>query len=142
VQLTRDAVGTIAFTIGTGLGQIWNFVTPVNKPPWKPWPPLEPFMKAFVAPFMGGYYRPILIGLTGLIIFLVWQGKRSGYVLSLVLTAIAAAFGVSITISNAINQEWLACLAAGIAVAFPAVMASFFSFQGYRSHGRRRVLIK
>jgi hypothetical protein len=140
VQLTRNAAGTVAFTIAMTLGQIWNVATPVNKPPlWKPWPPIEPFMVAYAVPFMNGYYRPILIALTGPVVLLVWQGRRSGYLVAFVLALIGAGFGVSITIFNALNQEWLAVLSAVTAVAFPAVMALGFSFQGYRSHGLETV---
>jgi hypothetical protein len=133
VQLTRNAIGTIGFTIAMALGQIWTVATPVNKPPfWKPWPPIEPFMVAYAAPFMVGYYRPILIGLTGPVILLVWHGRQSGYLVAFVLAVIATGFGVSIIIFNVINQEWLAVLNAVTAVAFPAVMALGFSFLGYR----------
>jgi predicted outer membrane lipoprotein len=51
------------------------------------------------------------------------------------LAAIATGFGVMVTFFNAISQEWLGLFTAVIAVAFPAIMALWYSFQGYRSYG-------
>ena len=135
MQLTRNAKGTIGFIIAMVLGQIWSAVSRVYKPPWEPWPPIVPFMKEFVSPFMNYYYRPVLIVLAGLVILWVWEGKREGYLVALILAAIATGFGVTVTIMNAITQEWLGLFTAVFAVAFPAVMALWYSFQGYRSHG-------
>lgn len=135
MQLTRNSKGTIGFIIAVVAGQIWVAVTPVYEPPWKPWPPIVPFMVELVVPFMVNYFRPILIGLAGLVILWVWEGRRAGYLVALVLSAIAALFGVSVTIFNAINREWLGLLTAVSALAFPAVMALWYSSQGYRDHG-------
>jgi hypothetical protein len=83
---------------------------------------------------MVNYYRPFLIGLAGLAILWVWEDEPAGYLVALVLAAIAAVFGVSVTITNTMAQEWIGLLTAVVAVAFPAVMALWFSFQGYRAH--------
>ncbi len=135
MQLTRNAKGTIGFIIAVALGQIWMGVSSVYKPPWEPWPPIVPIMSEFAVPFMVQYFRPILMGLTGLVILWVWEGKREGYLVALVLAVIATAFGVMVTLANAISQEWLGLFTAVTAVAFPAIMALWYSFQGYRSHG-------
>jgi hypothetical protein len=86
---------------------------------------------------MVNYYRPFLIGLAGLVILWVWEGKPAGYLVALVLAAIASVFGVSVTIFNTMSQEWIGLLTAVVAVAFPAVMALWYSFQGYRAHGAK-----
>ncbi len=135
MQLTRNAKGTIGFIIAVVFGQIWSAVTPVYNPPWEPWPPIVPFMSEFAVPFMVNYFRPVLMGLAGLAIFWVWEGKREGYLVALLLAAIATGFGVMVTFFNAISQEWLGLFTAVIAVAFPAIMALWYSFQGYRSYG-------
>ncbi len=135
MQLTRNAKGTIGFIIAMVLGQIWGAVSPVYKPPWEPWPPIVPLMSEFAAPFMANYFWPVLMGLAGLAIFWVWEGKREGYLVALILAAIATGFGVMVTFFNAITQEWLGLLTAVSAVAFPAIMALWYSVQGYRTHG-------
>ncbi len=135
MQLTRNAKGTIGFIIAMVLGQIRSAVSKVYKPPWEPSPPIVPFMKEFVSPFMNYYYRPVLIVLAGLVILWVWEGRRAGYLVALVLAAIATGFGVFVTIFNALSQEWLGLFTAVTAIAFPAIMALWYSFQGYRSSG-------
>jgi hypothetical protein len=92
-------------------------------------------MYEFAGPFMVQFFRPVLMGLTGLVILWVWEGKREGYLVALVLSVIAAPFGVMVTLANAISQEWTGLFTAVTAVAFPAIMALWYSFQGYRSHG-------
>ena len=94
-----------------------------------------PFMVEYALPFLVNYYRPFLIGLTGLVVLWVWEDRRAGYVLAFVLAAIATVFGVSVTIFNTANQEWMGMLTAVTAVTFPAVMALGYSFLGYRAHG-------
>jgi hypothetical protein len=135
MQLTRNAKGTIGFIIAVVFGQIWSAITPVYNPPWEPWPPIVPFMSELAVPFMVNYFRPVLMGLAGLAIFWVWEGKREGYLVALLLSAIATGFGVMVTFFNAITQEWLGLFTAVIAVAFPAIMALWYSFQGYRNYG-------
>ena len=134
MQLSRNAKGTIGFIIAVVCGQIWSAVSPVYKPPWEPWPPIVPFMVDYAVPFMVNYYRPFLIGLAGLAILWVWEGQPAGYLLALVLAAIATLFGVSVTVFNTMTQEWVGLLTAVVAVAFPAIMALWYSFQGYRAH--------
>lgn len=95
-------------------------------------------MKEFASPFMNYYYRPVLIVLAGLVILWVWEGRREGYLVAFVLAAIATVFGVIITIMNAITQEWHGLITAVFAVAFPAVMVLWYSFQGYRNHGAEK----
>ena len=135
MQLTSNAKGTIAFIIAVVCGQIWSAVSPVYKPPWEPWPPIVPFMNDYAAPFMANYYRPLLIGLAGLAVLWVWEGKLAGYLVALVLAAIASIFGVSVTVFNALSREWIGLLTAVVAVAFPALMALSYSVRGYRTHG-------
>lgn len=134
MQLTRDAKGTIGFLIAVTIGQIWSTVSPVYQPPWEPWPPIVPFMVEYAVPFMVNYYRPFLIGLAGLVVLWVWEGKRAGYLIAAVLAAIAAVFGVSVTIFNTIMQEWLGLLAAVSVVTVPAIMALWYSLRGYQTH--------
>jgi hypothetical protein len=81
------------------------------------------------------FFRPVLIALTGLVILWVWEGKRVGYLVALVLAAIATGFGVVVFLLNALNQEWLGTLTAVCAAAVPAVLALWYSYQGYRSQG-------
>ena len=133
MQFTRNAKGTVALIIAVVCGQIWSAVSPVYEPPWEPWPPIVPFMVDYAVPFMVNYYRPLLIGLAGLAILWVWEGRRAGYLLALALAAIATVFGVSVTIFNTMTQEWIGLLTAVVAVAFPAVMALWYSFQGCRA---------
>ena len=138
MQVNRNAIGTIGFIIAMVLGQIGSTASRVYKPPWEPWLPIVPFMKAFASPFMTYYYRPVLIALVGLVILWVWGGRREGYLVAFVLAAIATAFGVIVTIMNAVTQEWLGLITAVFALTFPAVMALWYSFQGYRTHGAEK----
>jgi hypothetical protein len=133
MQLRRNAKGTIGFMLAMVIGQIWSAVSPVYKPPWEPWPPIVPFMVAYVLPFLNDFYRPIMLGLTGLVVLWVWEDSRAGYVIAFVLAAIAIVFGVSVTIFNTVNQEWSGLFTAVTVVVFPAVMALWYSFQGYRA---------
>jgi hypothetical protein len=130
----QEREGTIGFTVAVVFGQIWLLVSPVYKPPWEPWPPIVPFMTAFAVPFMVNYYRPALIGLTGLVILWVWEGRRAGYLVALALAVIATGFAAFVTIFNAINQEWQGLLTAVAVATFPAIMALWYSLQGYRTH--------
>jgi hypothetical protein len=134
MELSRNGKGTIGFTIGVVAGQIWLLVSPVYKPPWEPWPPIVPFMTAVAVPFMVNCYRPLLIGLTGLVILWVWEGKRAGYAVAGVLALVATGFSGFITMFNAINQEWQGLLTAVLVATYPSIMALWYSFQGYRSH--------
>ena len=132
MELTINAKGTIGFMLAVAVGQIWSTVSPVYKPPWEPWPPIVPFMVDYAVPFMVNYYRPILIGLLGVVVLWVWDGRRAGYLIALVLAAIATVFGVSVTVFNTMTQEWLGLFTAVSAVAFPAIMALWYSARGYR----------
>jgi hypothetical protein len=134
MELTRNAKGTIGFIIAVVCGQIWSAVSPVYRPPWEPWPPIVPFMEQYAVPFMVNYYRPVLIGLAGLAILWVWEGKRAGYLIAVVLAAIATVFGASVTVFNTMTQEWIGLLTAVVAVGFPAIMMLWYPFQGYRTH--------
>ena len=133
MELARNAKGTIGFMIAVILGQVWLPVSPVYKPPWEPWPPIVPFMVEFVVPFMGKYFRPLLIGLTGLVILWVWEGKRAGYAVALVLALIATGFALFITVFNVLNQEWHGVFTAVLVSTFPSITALWYSFQGYRA---------
>lgn len=134
MELTKYAKGTITFTLVIAIAQIWSVVSPVYKPPWEPWPPIIPFMVNYALPFLVDFYRPVLIGFAGLAVLWVWEGRRAGFVLALLLAAVASVFGVSVTIFNALNQEWSGFFTAAIAVTFPSLMALWYSVQGYRSH--------
>ena len=92
-------------------------------------------MKDFVVPFLIHFYRPVLIGLTGLVIFWVWDGRRAGYLLAFLLAAVASGFGVLVAFLNAMQQEWSGLFTAAVSIAFPALMALWYSAQGYRHHG-------
>lgn len=131
MELPRNAKGAIAFLLVIAVAHIWTMVSSVYKPPWQPWLPLVPLMKHFVVPFMHEIYRPLLIGFSGLAIYWMWDGRRAGFVLSILLTVISAAFGVLITFFNAMAGEWSGCFTAAVAVAFPSVMALWYSYQGY-----------
>lgn len=133
MELSRNAKGTIGFTIAVVIGQIWLLVTPVYKPPWEPWPPIVPFMTAVAVPFMSNYYRPLLIGLTGLVILWVWEGRRAGYAVAVVLALVATGFSGFITMFNAVNQEWQGLLTALLVATYPSIMALWYSLQGYRT---------
>ena len=86
-------------------------------------------------PFLTHFYRPILIGISGLVIYWVWEGRRAGYLLAVLFAAVASVFGVAITIFNAITMEWSGTFTAAVSVAFPALMALWFSAKGYRYVG-------
>jgi uncharacterized membrane protein len=88
-------------------------------------------MKDFVVPFMHHVYRPILIGLTGLAIYWMWQERREGYLVAMVLTIIASGFGVLVTIFNLFGKQWSGAFTCLIAFAFPALMALWFSYRGF-----------
>ncbi len=135
MQLSRNAKGAIAFLIVLALANIWTAISPVYKSPWEPWQPIVPLMKDYVVPFLIHFFRPVLIGLTGLAVFWIWDGRRKGYVVAMLLAGVAGIFGVSITIFNALQQEWSGLFTAAIAVAYPGVMAFWYSVQGYRNHG-------
>jgi len=132
MALNKFAKGTIAFIAIIAVSHIWTAISLVYKPPWAPWPPIVPLMKEFVVPFLHHFYRPVLIGLTGLVIYWVWEDRRAGYLLAFVLAAIASVFGVAITLFNALSQQWSGTFTAALSVAFPALMALWFSMQGYR----------
>jgi hypothetical protein len=132
MQVSKNAKGAIAFLIVISIAHIWSAVTPVYDSPWEPWPPIIPLMTGYVLPFLIDFYRPVLIGLTGLAVFWIWDGRRNGYVLAMLLAAVASIFGVSVTIFNALQHEWSGLFTAAIAVAYPAVMAFWYSVQGLR----------
>jgi hypothetical protein len=134
MELPKYAKGAIAFILFIAASHIWSAVTPVYKPPWTPWPPLVPIMKDFVVPFLVNFYRPVLIGASGLAIYWIWEGRRAGYILALILTVVAAGFGVLVVIFNAMAQQWSGLFTAAVSIAFPAVMALWYSYQGYRNH--------
>lgn len=134
MELTRNAKGTIGFIIALVVGQVWLLVSPVYRPPWEPWPPIVPFMVEFAVPFMVKYYRPALIGLSGLVIMWVWEGKRAGYALAFVLALVGAGFSLFVTMFNVFNQEWHGVLTAVTVSTFPSIMLLWYSVQGYRSH--------
>ena len=133
MDTSRCAKAAIAFLLIIAVAHIWTMVSSVYKPPWQPWPPLVPLMKHFVVPFMHEIYRPLLIGFSGLAIYWMWDGRRAGFVLSLLLTVISAVFGVLIVFFNAMAGEWSGCFTAAVAVACPSVMAFWYSYQGLRS---------
>lgn len=135
MQLSRNAKGAIAFLIVISVAHVWSAVTPVYKSPWEPWPPIVPLMKDYVVPFLVHVYRPVLIGLTGLAVFWIWDGRREGFVVAMLLAAVGSVFGIGITIFNALQQEWSGLFTAALALTYPAVMALWYSTQGYRSHG-------
>lgn len=135
---SRNAKGTIAFMMAVAVGQMWIIISPVYQPPWEPWPPVASFMANYAFPFLVNYCA-ILIGLTGLVVFWVWEGERAGYLVALVLAALETGFGVFATTFNALNQEWMGALAALTAVALPALMALRYSLRGFRAHGSEGV---
>lgn len=135
MELSKYAKGTIAFMMIIAVSHYWTILSPVYKPPWQPWPPIVPLMKDFVVPFLTHFYRPILIGMTGLIVYWVWEDRRVGYLVALFFSAIASIFGVAITIFNAITLDVSGTFTAAVSVAFPAVMALWFAGQGYRNIG-------
>lgn len=135
MQLSRNAKGAIAFLIVISVAHVWSAITPVYEPPWEPWPPIVPFMKDYALPFLINFYRPVLIGLTGLAVFWIWDDRREGFLVAALLAAVGSIFGVSVTIFNALQQEWSGLFTAFIALAYPAVMAFWYSAQGFRNHG-------
>ncbi len=132
MEASRYAKAAIAFLLIIAVAHIWTMVSSVYKAPWQPWLPLVPLMKHIVVPFMHEIYRPILIGFTGLAIYWMWDGRRVGFVLSMLLTLISAAFGVLITFFNGMAGEWSGCFTAAVAVAYPSIMALWYSYQGFR----------
>lgn len=133
--IDKYAKGTIAFVPIIAVSHIWSAISRVYKEPWTPWPPIVPFMSAYVVPFLDHLYRPILIGLTGLVVLWVWEGRRAGYLIALLLAVLASGFALFVTFFNAMNQEWSGTFTAAVAIAFPAIMALWYSAQGYRQHG-------
>jgi hypothetical protein len=133
MQLSRNAKGAIAFLGVIAIAHIWSAITPVYKPPWQPWPPIVPLMKDIVVPLLVNFYRPVLIGFSGLAVLWMWEGRREGFLVSMLLAAIAAMFGTLVTIGNALAQEWSGTFTAAITLAYPAIMAFWYSFQGYKN---------
>jgi hypothetical protein len=133
MDLPRYAKGAIAFLLFIAAAHTWSAVTSVYKPPWQPYLPLVPMMKDFVVPFMHEIFRPVLLGGSGLAIFWIWDGKRAGYGLALALTAIAAAFGVLVAFFNIMAGQWSGVFTAAVSLAFPPIMACWYSYQGYRN---------
>ena len=131
-MLSKNAKGTIAFLSVIALAHIWSAVTPVFKPPWEPWAPLVPLMKDFVVPFVAHFYRPVLIGFTGLAVFWIWDGRREGFLVALLLSIVASAFGVLVVIFNALAAEWSGVFTCVVSIAFPALMALWYSWKGYQ----------
>jgi hypothetical protein len=134
MRLSKYAKGTIAFLIAMVIGQIWSAVSPVYKSPWEPWPPIVPFMVAYVLPFLNDFYRPIMFALTGLVVLLVWENGKAGFVIAFLLAAVATGFGLSVTVFNTMNQEWSGLFTALTVVVFPSIMTLWYSFHGYSSH--------
>ena len=128
----KYARGTIAFVIMMTIGQIWIAVSPVYDSPWEPWAPIVPFMAEFAVPFMQNYFRPVLIVLAGFVILWVWEDRRAGYSIALVLAVIASGFGVVVILLNALNQEWLGTLTGIFAAALPAFLLLWYSYKGLR----------
>ncbi len=131
-MLSKNAKGTIAFLSVIALAHIWSAVTPVFKPPWEPWATLVPIMKDLVVPFLVHFYRPVLIGFTGLAVFWIWDGRRGGFLLALLLSIVASAFGVLVVIFNALAAEWSGVFTCVVSIAFPALMALWYSWKGYQ----------
>jgi hypothetical protein len=131
-MLSKNAKGTIAFLSVIALAHIWSAVTPVFKPPWEPWAPLVPIMKDLVVPFLVHIYRPVLIGFTGLAVFWIWDGRREGFLVALLLSIVASAFGVLVVIFNALAGEWSGLFTCVVSLAFPALMALWYSWKGYQ----------
>lgn len=134
MKFQKHAKGTIAFVIMMTVGQIWMAVSPVYESPWEPWAPIVPFMAGFAVPFMQNFFRPVLIVLAGVVILWVWEDRRAGYSLALMLATIASAFGVIVILLNALNQEWLGTLTGIFAAALPAFLLLWYSFQGFRNN--------
>jgi len=135
MELSRNAKGTIAFLSVIAIAHIWTMLSAAYKPPWEPWQPLVPLMKDFVVPFLHHIYRPVLIGFSGLAIFWIWDGRREGFVVAAILAAVTAGFGVLITLFNALAGELSGTFTALIAVAYPGVMALWYSVKGLREEG-------
>lgn len=135
MELSRNAKGTIAFLSVIMIAHVWTMLSAAYKPPWEEWAPITPLMDNYVVPFLHHLYRPLLIGLSGLATFWIWDGRREGYVIAAILAAVAAVFGVSITVFNALAGELSGTFTALVAVAFPGVMALWFSMQGLREKG-------
>lgn len=131
-MLSRNGKGAIAFLSVIALAHIWSAVTPVFKPPWEPWAPLVPIMKDFVVPFLVHLYRPVLIGFGGLAVFWIWDGRREGFLVALLLSIVASAFGVLVVIFNALATEWSGVFTCVVSIAFPALMALWYSWKGYQ----------
>ncbi len=131
-MLSKNAKGTIAFLSVIALAHIWSAVTPVFKPPWEPWAPLVPIMKDWVGPFLVHIDRPVLIGFTGLAVFWIWDGRREGFLVALLLSIVASVFGVLVVIFNALAAEWSGLFTCVVSIAFPALMALWYSWKGYQ----------
>lgn len=131
MQLGRHAKGTISFSIMLVFAMFWLAVSPVFDPPWEPWEPLVPLMSGFAVPLLNQFYRPLLVALIGLAVFWVWEGRRSGYLLALVLALVGLAFTAVVTFANVMNQTWIGAFTTTCA-AIPALLASWYAYQGYR----------
>lgn len=137
MQMPKYAKGSIAFLIVIAVAHNWSAITVVFEPPWEPWPPIVYVMGEYVVPFLHHIYRPILIGLTGLAVFWIWEDRCEGYVVAGLLALVASVFGIGITFFNLMTQEWSAVFTAAVAFSYPAVMALWYSTQGLLNHEYR-----
>jgi hypothetical protein len=135
MQLSRNGKGAIAFLSVIAIAHIWTMLSAAYKPPWEPWQPLVPLMSNYIVPFLHHVYRPVLIGFSGLAIFWIWDGRKEGFALAAILSAIAAGFGVLITFFNGLSGELSGTFTALVAVAYPGVMAFWYSVKGLREVG-------
>lgn len=133
MELSKYAKGTIAFFIVLIAAHYWTMLSSVFNKPWHPWPPIVPLMKDWVVPFMHHIYRPLLLGVSGLVVYWLWQGERrsAGYAMAFIFAAISFVFGFSIVIFNTITGFWSAVFTMIVGVTFPAAMATWYSAQGY-----------
>ncbi len=134
MPLSTHAKGAIIFSLMLVLGSLWLSVSPVFDEPWEPWEPIVPLMGGFAVPFVNQFYRPLLIALTGLAVLWIWEGKRIGYLVALVLALIGSAFAVLITFANVMNQTWLGAFTT-LCASVPALLALWHAYQGYRLQG-------
>jgi hypothetical protein len=131
VQLSRYAKGTISFSIMLVFATFWLAISPVFDSPWEPWEPVVPLMSGFAVPLFNQFYRPLLLALTGLAVFWVWEGQRSGYLLALVLALVGLAFTAVVTFANLVNQTWIGAFTTTSAT-IPALLACWYAYHGYR----------
>ncbi|MDP8958793.1 MAG: hypothetical protein M3N51_06245 [Actinomycetota bacterium] len=138
MQLTTEAKGTISFSIMLVFALLWLAVSPVFDAPWEPWEPLAPLMSGLAVPIINQFYRPLLLPLTGLAVFFVWEGRRSGYLLALLVALVAVAFTLVISFGNLMNRTWMGAFTT-ISAAIPALLAGWYAYHGYRRPGRTEV---